>query len=211
MRDDAVHDICLVALGYVPYWLHYDIIGVAERAGTPEVFTGFYDNLKAIPTPHGTWADYLPAGNPADNWDEWEEAALRFLSDPQGYVAGLPTVDGDWQAAMDHAATLLPDYHRAVAVPLDLCPIYDQVWPKVLGNCRTMTVDATVDAETVALVKRGKSAMGAERPLPFSIVRKRMEAGDIDICPSCMQPTTLYQQHRPGAADLFAIYPMKEN
>lgn len=173
---NAIYDCCLTGFGYIPFLLSYDIMGVAHRANKDYVMSTVFNNFKSVQLPDGySWADFLPSGTPVENWMEWEDETLAFLTDPDGYVDAL--VDGkdfvsDWSTANDAAQPLLGPWVKDVAIPLDLCPTYDQIWPLIVWNYRSMaSIDATVDQRTVNVMATKDTSV----PSPYPIIRKRLE------------------------------------
>lgn len=178
---DAVYDCCLTGLGYIPYLLNYRIVDVAKTKKSDALYN-FYANMKTLPLPDNmTWETFLPYGTPVDNWEDWEEAALRFLASPDEYVSSLLSIYppiSNWENANKDSVDQLGIWHKEVATKLDLCPTYDQVWPKVMWNYRSMSgVNGEVDEMTVKVMKNKDTS----QPEHYAIVKSRLKNGSASM------------------------------
>lgn len=136
--SDAIFDIKLCTLSYVKYW---KLFALDEPPFSRLTIMDFYTTLKSIPLINGLyWSDFLPEGNPITNWDEWINEAAQFLSDPDNNLSNMEVNDNDWIDVNKNniAYDVVPKAHLIVAANMDLCAVYDDVWPMVLRNLRSM-------------------------------------------------------------------------
>lgn len=157
---DVVYDALLTGLGYFSLMAKYGVLtAVPNHPSFQQVITSF-DNYKSVQLPEGyTWGDFLPVGSPIDNVAEWRTAAIDFLTNPDEYIDTLfegITVTEDWSTANQGMEEQLGEWARDIAASFNFCFIYDEVWPSVAWNYKTMTSvnDATYIPEVVWFVKQ---------------------------------------------------------
>ncbi len=141
---NVLHDIFLTSFGYLPYWKKFNFIESARDDNIIEHMTIFYNNMKTLTLPDGyTWGSFMPASTPDDlaAWQNWQDEAISFANNISGYIAFHdPHPTSDWtNANIDNSATtLLPQWHRQIAESMNLCPLYDSGWPKVMDQYKSM-------------------------------------------------------------------------
>lgn len=157
---DVVYDALLTGLGYFSLMAKYGIFSaVSDHPSFQQVVTSF-DNYKAVPLPEGyVWGDFLPTGTPIDNVEGWRTASIDFFTNPDEYIDVLfedVVVTEDWSGANQGMEESLGGWARDIAASFGFCFIYDEVWPSVAWNYRTMTHvnDATYIPEVVWSVKQ---------------------------------------------------------
>ena len=143
---DAIFDIFLTCYGYLPIWRKFHLI---EKANSKEKyskgFVQFYKNIRTMTVvDEYKWGDFMPDSNPLDSWDEWQSRAKLFFQDMDIYTQQSVVIktEHDWSKANAEISTVLPIYMKRFVYELDICALYDAVWPRVGLNYRTFEVDA---------------------------------------------------------------------
>jgi len=103
-RKDVLHDAILMMFNPIIRITH-NSIGTQVRLPNLENYINgkiktakdgeslarpFWESLALLPLPDGSrWGDYTPGGVPEDSWEEWIEAAARFDTSPDTYIAAF--------------------------------------------------------------------------------------------------------------------------
>ncbi len=195
-EQDAIHDILLTGLGYMPAYNDWGVIHVARDVpGAIDAFNIFYYQICELPLKDGYyWGSFLPPGSPESNWNEWKEKAIQFLSDPDGYVEQVSStlmLRSDWtDVNIDNGAQdNLANWQRDNAIKMDLCSFYDWVWPRITLNYRSMEgVFPVVDEDVWAKVAekiRINPDLYKSIPSPERLITPLAEGEDFP-CPCCL-------------------------
>lgn len=138
--DDVVYDVRLSCFSFVRYLREYSL--TATPSWTAAVLD-YYEILLELELPDGMqWKDFLPSGLPTENYKKWLHEANLFLDNPDEYPT--PHIEGldeqEWATANynNGAVAIIPDLLYSVAKTMDLCDVYDAVWPMIIRNYRNM-------------------------------------------------------------------------
>lgn len=170
MYTDALHDVCLTGYGYLPIWAKFNIVRKATSSVDDyKSFTKLYNNLKSLELPgNRKWGDFLPQGTPATAWDTWVKEAKLFLPDKDEYLSkfDIPE-DEDWSAAHDGVSEVFSQWMRQFAEELNLCSLYDYLWPRVAFNYRVLKIRADVDKNMYKFVLKNKDEYSTPPPIEW--------------------------------------------
>lgn len=137
--EDVVYDIRLSCFSFVRYLREY---GLTRTSSWQAAVLDYYEILMNLDLPENKkWKDFLPEGLPTTNFKEWLIEANRFLDDPDGYpIDYTPEYSKGWKDAntINGAVNIIPDLLWNVAETMNLCDVYDQVWPLIIRNYRDM-------------------------------------------------------------------------
>jgi len=170
MYTDALHDVCLTGYGYLPIWAKFNIVRKATSSiNDYRAFTGLYNKLKTLELPgNRKWGDFLPLANPATAWDVWAAEARVFLPDRDAYVSKFDIPEGeDWSHAHDDAGPVFSQWMRQFAEEMNLCSLYDALWPRVAFNYRVLKIRADMDKEMYKMVLKNKESYSTLPPLEW--------------------------------------------
>lgn len=170
MHRDALHDVCLTGYGYLPIWAKFSIVEKANGSVVEyRAFKGLYNKLKTLELPGDRkWGDFLPVSNPAVAWDLWTSEAKVFLPDRDAYVAQFDIPEGeDWSHAHDAAGPVFSQWMREFAYEMNLCNLYDALWPRVAFNYRMLKIRADVDKTMYKMVLKDRESYSTLPPVEW--------------------------------------------
>lgn len=138
--EDVVYDIRLSCFSFVRYLREY---GLTRAPAWTAAVLDYYEILLELPLPEGMkWKTFLPDGIPTTNYKQWLHEANLFLDSPDTYpMPDIQVQDHQaWETAnIDNGAVaIIPDLLYNVAKTMDLCDVYDAVWPMIIRNYRNM-------------------------------------------------------------------------
>lgn len=145
MEQDLIHDVLLTSFGYMPIWIKFKIIDKTSLSvGQYRAFIDLYDNLKSLSLPDGrAWKEVMPLSNPLKSWGMWEEKTREFYANPnlvaQRYVKDT---GANWEGPHDTLNKDLSLVMKEFSDKMNLCTLYDAIWPRVAFNYRVLEPNA---------------------------------------------------------------------
>lgn len=168
-RHNAVFDVLLTAYAYLPIWKKFKIVDKAyESARFYEAFVSLYENIKKMTLiDKYKWGDFMPESNPAQQWDAWAQEARFFLVDMDSYTESVISINTvhDWSRANPDVASEFSGYMKDFVRGMDICAMYDAVWPTVGLNYRTFELDAFINKHMKEIVYRDRETYSQLPPV----------------------------------------------
>lgn len=168
---DAIFDIFLTSYGYLPIWKKFDLLEKAKsKEKYSKAFVQLYEDIKTMTFIDGyVWGDFMLDSNPLDSWGEWKAEAKLFLDNADAYTKEAVVIKTrhNWAKANKEVPKVFPVYMKRFVYQLDICSLYDGVWPRVGLNYRTFELDAFLNKKMKEKVYAKKEVYSVLPPVAW--------------------------------------------